>query len=1049
MPNFINNIKNKVANTVSKVGGIKGKIAGAAIKKMNPAELVKLKIKLAIIVGLIVMVLAASVVQLLQNLFNKTNSSIKATTDSYKKALENGTFEGDTEQINKALELYDKYGSCLGFTVDQINELSKAGSDSIKNNGDAYDAYTSKYGTLKSEQKVNVVSDVEELYNKKNDFSNLQVSEIALIDFLEYSKSGNLVGAITIDDNEDLYTHILRAEKYNFNNINWKSYKHSSNGAEDVVDSEFTYNASLGLIYPTTGGIKINDLMDMVSPYLMSSYIPLSFLTTSLYTSNQSSSLGTSFVDQLINQEQGKKNNIGDFAYQILKYGQSDITINQYQLESRTTSSYWLDYDTYNCRDNFNINSIQKLTEYYDANGKLIRIGTEEISTNYIDGTFVDGTNQLGTATGHVNTRADENGQELPSKEYANGDPIYSTSVQYKLASAVAFDVKVTNNFNYEKYSDEDANQRINEDAILAQENSPYNEVSDDTKAFKVNEETLGAYNRLSQFESNYVVDKSSARQISSDISEKIYSTDGSYRIEHTYVYSYNVNSKDYVYEKGTRYDITRQWSDKISANPTSTSKNLLGINDIVNFNKNEENDYNKSTVSEQEFNDDADSVNYYKNDIINSEDTALNTIDILNSNPKIFSNYLATYQAKGKYIGYKRGDFEVAQAMGALKNQFTSLAGEDNTLPFVYGASLGFDVNANASTGLSGTSSKDLLREFIHAWENAGVEPASNGDKYIVYDDGAGNPTVGYGIDIYHSGFLQQFLDAGYSVEIGSEIDKDFVDGLEDIAIENKTKLVEANTQGLDLTEYQLHALISRAYNWWSNDFRDIYLQYWNQERDDRLGGEPDFNHGLYINHMNKPITSKGTVLQGLIARRESEWRLFQTGHYYREGIIDKWWSPSAGGDILEAAETVHKVMEDENWTYSVGGDLYWNNIEMSLNNPNKVTCCATFVGASIYYAGIFTEDEMNSFNYNECNASFAFYSQHGDVITSYDDFEAGDIVFFDYQGDGHLDHVEIYAGDKTWYGAGSTKYIRIDSPYNVGDYWRSSFSKAVRLNS
>ena len=140
---------------------------------------------------------------------------------------------------------------------------------------------------------------------------------------------------------------------------------------------------------------------------------------------------------------------------------------------------------------------------------------------------------------------------------------------------------------------------------------------------------------------------------------------------------------------------------------------------------------------------------------------------------------------------------------------------------------------------------------------------------------------------------------------------------------------------------------------------------------------------------------------------------------------------------------------MEDEKWTYSVSqGALYWNNIEKSLNNPNHATCCATFVGASLYYAGIFTEQEMNSFNYNYCPTSFNFYSSHGTVINSYDELEAGDIVFFDYERDGKLDHVEIYAGDDTWYGAGSTSSIQRDSPYKDTRYWRSNFAKAVRLN-
>lgn len=137
----------------------------------------------------------------------------------------------------------------------------------------------------------------------------------------------------------------------------------------------------------------------------------------------------------------------------------------------------------------------------------------------------------------------------------------------------------------------------------------------------------------------------------------------------------------------------------------------------------------------------------------------------------------------------------------------------------------------------------------------------------------------------------------------------------------------------------------------------------------------------------------------------------------------------------ILEGAEKVHKMYEDNNWFYyDSGNQLYWKNIEASTNNPYKATCCATFVGSALYVGGVFTEDEMNEYNYNSSTALSNMFEAHGwTKITSYNDLEAGDIVIMSgSNGGSSIEHIQIYAGDGTWYNAGSTKYIQMDSPYS-----------------
>ena len=128
----------------------------------------------------------------------------------------------------------------------------------------------------------------------------------------------------------------------------------------------------------------------------------------------------------------------------------------------------------------------------------------------------------------------------------------------------------------------------------------------------------------------------------------------------------------------------------------------------------------------------------------------------------------------------------------------------------------------------------------------------------------------------------------------------------------------------------------------------------------------------------------------------------------------------------ILDGAEKVHTMYEQQGWTYSVGGDLFWNDIERSTNNPNKVSCCATLIGSALYVGGVLSEQELNSFNYNYVPSFDSYLESHNWIrINNYSDLQAGDIVIMP-------GHVQLYAGNGTWYNAGSTNAIQRVNPYS-----------------
>lgn len=201
------------------------------------------------------------------------------------------------------------------------------------------------------------------------------------------------------------------------------------------------------------------------------------------------------------------------------------------------------------------------------------------------------------------------------------------------------------------------------------------------------------------------------------------------------------------------------------------------------------------------------------------------------------------------------------------------------------------------------------------------------------------------------------------------------------------------------------------------------------------------DLNHDGLINYEDLDLVasqkSPDKIEDGIEAINEYAVYLFKTESYGKAS------SSAFSGGLLEAANKVH---EDEiNWHYSVGGDLFWNDIDRSLNNPNCVTCCATYVSCVLYTAGFFNETEMNSFNYNLCSTLYNFLYEHGfQRIDAYSQLEAGDIVFLSYGGG--YDHVQIYAGDGTWFNAGSTDAIQKVNPYNQGDFASANFYVALR---
>lgn len=129
--------------------------------------------------------------------------------------------------------------------------------------------------------------------------------------------------------------------------------------------------------------------------------------------------------------------------------------------------------------------------------------------------------------------------------------------------------------------------------------------------------------------------------------------------------------------------------------------------------------------------------------------------------------------------------------------------------------------------------------------------------------------------------------------VEIADQIEKEEIEYVE--------QEVRGIVDGLELTQYQIYALMSRAYNYGvsgglkqatdsfrypsSETFVSAYNKYYKDINNDDYYGDytkTDFSNNLFTSYMTwLDYAESGTHPPGWEYRRKSEWSLFQTGYF------------------------------------------------------------------------------------------------------------------------------------------------------------------------
>lgn len=857
------NLGNAAKDTAKQAAKAAGKAIKEAAKKVAAAvakAIVTNPYLLVIVAIIIVIVIIAAIIHQLL-LGDSADIDIETTTASVEQmqtAINNGEIPGSIDQVNTALSSRNEYGSFIGFTGTQLDYLYNCAVDN---------------SNVEASQKKTKDALIE-LYSKKYG--------------REEPKSD---GLLRVTDYRELYKHIMNTEKYNFNEIEWVNYNHDQNGSRVLTSNDMTVNRDLGIQYPNDSSMTAEKFMDLASPYLLSNYVPLSFLIAqSTRATGDAFESGLKSNEEIL-AEMGIENPSGYFyedsiSYQILKYGLSDITINQYQLKKYLMDTYYLDYNATDCHEEFEVTETKNYSYTIDENGQ--RSEDTVTSSSYV----ATGLQTKSETPVHHNTRWNDSDQEdVKLETVVSENPTYETI--YYVTHAKAFDMEKNAEYTYSKYNDGDVTNRTNADSESVID-SEYNEIDNEgnriTSVANINSiqdiDNLG--NKTSQTPTTTGTPNSTSV--------------GTHRYTVTTVYK--VVGRTYTKKEGKRYDISREWDDEVT--PGNSDTKALNTNSLINFNKNEENDKDKATIDENTLKNHKD-YSYYEDLATNKK---LNVVDILDSNPNIFRTYTGASN-RSEYVGYGRDSIYASPVYETLLNKYFDTIADSNKLKLAYGSSLGYEVSSGDSNNGSGSygTAFGLMIQLLHEFEGGGTvyQNAEGVDCYKVLNV-VGNMTVGYGIDITVNPQWKAQLEQqmGSSITFGTLVPCEYVDAIEEDFINRKLASIDAtlSSNAIELKEYQKHALLIRMYNTGNiSGFPNAYKSYFKEDVDDRYettyeqySSDPgnvsaitscaDLNSQLYNNYLSTPVTSNGQTLSGLITRRKEEYYLFSLGYYTHNNL-------------------------------------------------------------------------------------------------------------------------------------------------------------------
>lgn len=516
--------------------------------------------------------------------------------------------DNPSDEDKKAIESYKATGSFTYFTLTDISAMRDYLDDVIKddtgNKNEIYIPLTEEYGT-----------------NNIN----------------ETNKNSRVVSP---DDRVSLYEHMMLTSKYNFNQIKWKHYGHGIDGS----DSPLQNNNTIGIRYPSDqNGTSYSTFLDMTNKYLLSYEVPMSIYSGLISNNN---------MDQ---------HGAAEMAYAISKYALTDMTVNRYDCQRYDITTSYDISDFTKLQDSFSV-SISSynvhVVDEVDSQGNEVRSHDEtRYNFSYNEGSL--SSENLGTR--NVNSRFnDATGAEDNMKEDVEVPGAVSITNKYFVKEALCLDVKITCEIMYEKYLQEDVDNRRNADEEYVAKEEPI-----DTYIGEGRIETVQGVNAEGQTDRNGYLN-----QIASAYNCDIIDEGGTVTFK---------SKNQYEHKVGTKYFIKRAWEDTVAA--TSGKNEPYKVEDLEKFNE----EFSEGPVSKADFEAATTDYGYYKS---LEDEKELNRIDFINSNPTIFNRYMSTIEPDSKYIGYRR-EYMRNSSYKDLQKSLEELYDTHTTYPYEWGKTL------------------------------------------------------------------------------------------------------------------------------------------------------------------------------------------------------------------------------------------------------------------------------------------------------------------------------------------------------------------------
>lgn len=624
-------------------------------------------IRIGLVVVVIIILIAAAWVATEEEETEETSSSIE-------RARSGNTISGES-MSEAASEYYGNTGSLLIATEEDITLINEE-----------------YIGEIEDRNNAKTVAFSKEYFNGDPD-------------------STVLDGAADVNETKTFYEHVLSAEKYNFNRINWRAFTRANlaSGSEPTGEINMKLDEASGLQYPEyegnlDGEAELEYYLNMLYPYLQSWVIPLAMVSGTTSGGDEGSSYADSYNTR--------------FGYEIISKGYHKITYDRFETYTRTKKEAYREYDEFNvagtvertCKQyKIGVNedgdyvaatddtavSILNSTACTDAAATFEAVD-ENTGVKYVEFPSVMSSEEYNIKKYYENRESSaETYTEKTNSSLINSDLGDTANYQYDITFYQAFDVKMNKEYGFSAYD------------LTLPENTA-NESAEPYTTEKVYENS-----------SEYVAQNDSAPTWGSNSNATVVTT----------TTTVNLNKK---IQDGETVTVERKWMDQLIVDNVESG----------NYTLEDVEEYCGETLNSIE--------RQYYNQIIDDEDGGLNLVDLLNSKQDNYEKYLRYHTPYSEHVGYSRDYLSLSYH---LLKQYLQEISENFSRSFMWGQTIiPFLSSSLTGEGITGetliVSGVDVIYPFTSEEVRAG--------NLVLQDDPAGGGAYGYaghtGIDISYN---------------------------------------------------------------------------------------------------------------------------------------------------------------------------------------------------------------------------------------------------------------------------------------------------------